>query len=205
MNLSYFFRGLISKSKERNRRPTLEELDKLIEFYFEMKARGNNTISMAKLIAFALFSTRRQDEICRNRWEDLDESRQAVLVRDMKNPGQKIGNDVWCHLPDEAWAIQHSMPKVEREIFPYNSKSLSASFTRACPMLGIEDLHFHDLRHEGVSWLFEMDWDIPRVSSVSGHRDWNSLRRYTHLRGRGNRYAAWHWLPILLADSLNLR
>jgi len=55
----------------------------------------------------------------------------------MKNPGQKIGNDVWCHLPDEAWAILQSMPKVEREIFPYNAKSVSASFTRACPMLGI--------------------------------------------------------------------
>jgi hypothetical protein len=32
------------------------------------------------------------------RWDDLDESRQTVLVRDMKNPWQKIGNDVWCHL-----------------------------------------------------------------------------------------------------------
>lgn len=97
----------------------------------------------------------------------------------MKNPGQKIGNDVWCHLPNEAWAILHSMPKSEREIFPYNARSVSASFTHACPLLEIGDLHFHDLRHEGVSRLFEMDWDIPRVSSVSGDRDWNSLRRYT--------------------------
>ncbi len=172
--------GMVSKSKERNRRPTLEELDKLMSHFFEMQERRKAQIDMPKVIAFALFSTRRQEEITRIRWDDLDDSRQAVLVRDMKNPGQKIGNDVWCHLPDEAWAILQSMPKVEREIFPYNAKSVSASFTRACPMLGIQDLHFHDLRHEGVSRLFEMDWDIPRVSSVSGHRDWNSLRRYTH-------------------------
>lgn len=46
-------------------------------------------------------------------------------------------------------------------------------------MVGVEDLHFRDLRHEGVSRLFEMDWDIPRVSRVSGHRDGHSLRRYT--------------------------
>lgn len=122
----------------------------------------------------------------------------GCLVRDMKNPGQKIGNDVWCHLPDEAWAILCTMPKVKREIFPYNAKSVSASFTRACPMLGIEDLHFHHLRHEGVSRLFEMDWDIPRVSSVSGHRDWNSLRRYTHLHKRGDTYFKWKWLTPLL-------
>lgn len=178
--------GMLTKSKERNRRPTLDDLDKLMKHFFDMQARGNNSIPMPKIIAFALFSTRRQEEITRICWEDVDQSRQAVLVRDRKNPGQKIGNDVWCHLPDEAWAILNSMPKVEREIFPFNGKSVSASFTRACPLLGIEDLHFHDLRHEGVSRLFEMDWDIPRVSSVSGHRDWNSLRRYTHLRGRGD-------------------
>lgn len=187
---------MVSKSKERNRRPTLDELDNLMRHFFEMQKRRPDSIHMSKLIAFALFSTRRQEEITRIRWEDLDCARQAVLVRDMKNPGQKIGNDVWCHLPDEAWAILCTMPKVEREIFPYNAKSVSASFTRACPMLGIEDLHFHDLRHEGVSRLFEMDWDIPRVSSVSGHWDWNSLRRYTHLKGRGNNYENWHWLAM---------
>lgn len=190
--------GMVSKSKERNRRPTLDELDKLMAHFFEMQVRRPESINMPKMIAFALFSTRRQEEITRIRWDDLDESRQAVLVRDMKNPGQKIGNDVWCHLPDEAWAILQSMPRTEREIFPYNSRSVSASFTRACPLLGIEDLHFHDLRHEGVSRLFEMDWDIPRVSSVSGHRDWNSLRRYTHLKGRGDQYRLWKWLPCLL-------
>lgn len=195
--------GMVSKSKERNRRPTLDELDKLMAHFFEMQVRRPESINMPKMIAFALFSTRRQEEITRIRWDDLDESRQAVLVRDMKNPGQKIGNNVWCHLPDEAWAILQSMPRTHREIFPYNSRSVSASFTRACPLLGIEDLHFHDLRHEGVSRLFEMDWDIPRVSSVSGHRDWNSLRRYTHLRGRGDRYRQWSWLQVF-SNGINM-
>jgi integrase len=193
--------GMVSKSKERNRRPTLDELDKLMVHFFEMQVRRPESINMPKMIAFALFSTRRQEEITRIRWDDIDESRQAVLVRDMKNPGQKIGNDVWCHLPDEAWAILQSMPRAEREIFPYNSRSVSASFTRACPLLGIEDLHFHDLRHEGVSRLFEMDWDIPRVSSVSGHRDWNSLRRYTHLRGRGDKFKEWPWIELCVKST----
>ncbi|SEE92912.1 tyrosine-type recombinase/integrase [Pseudomonas deceptionensis] len=186
--------GMVSKSKERNRRPTLEELDKLMEHFFGVLKRRPDSIHMPKMIAFAIFSTRRQEEITRIRWDDLDDLRQAVLVRDMKNPGQKIGNDVWCHLPDEAWVILNTMPKIEKEIFPYNGKSVSAAFTRACALLGIEDLHFHDLRHDGVSRLFEMDWDIPRVSSVSGHRDWNSMRRYTHMKGRGDLYKGWKWL-----------
>lgn len=57
---------------------------------------------MPKVLGFAIFSTRRQEEIIGIRWDDLDEKRQAVLVKNMKNLGQKIGNDVWCHLPDEA-------------------------------------------------------------------------------------------------------
>lgn len=196
--------GMVSKSSERDRRPAKVELDRLLDYFFEMQARKPSSINMPKVVAFALFSTRRQEEITRIRWDDLDERRQAVLVRDMKNPGAKIGNDVWCHLPDEAWAILQSMPRGCPEIFPYNGDSISASWTRACKFLGIEDLHFHDLRHEGVSRLFEMDWDIPRVASVSGHRNWNSLRRYTHLHGRGDQYRDWPWLVRVVAAHVEL-
>lgn len=196
--------GMVSRSRERDRRPSKDELDKLLSCFFELQDRRPSAIHMPKVIAFAIFSTRRQEEITRIRWEDLDEQRQAVLVRDMKNPGQKIGNDVWCHLPDEAWNILQSMPKSCREIFPYCSDSISASFTRTCKFLEIKDLHFHDLRHDGVSRLFEMDWDIPRVASVSGHRDWNSMRRYTHLNGRGDPYKEWTWLDKIIVAPVEL-
>ena len=196
--------GLVSKSKERTRRPTQDELDALLKHFFDMQTRKPTSINMPKVIGFAIFSTRRQEEITRIRWDDLDVNRQAVLVRDMKNPGQKIGNNVWCHLPDEAWTILQSMPKGCAEIFPYNSDSISAAFTRACKFLELDDLHFHDLRHDGVSRLFEMDWDIPRVANVSGHRDWNSLRRYTHLRGRGDPYKNWAWLERIVSANVDL-
>ena len=190
--------GYNMRSRERDRRPTLDELDMLLTHFQGILAYRPSSINMLKMTAFALFSTRRQEEITRIKWADLDEAGNRVLVRDMKNPGQKLGNDVWCHLPPEAMAIIQTMPKAVEEIFPYNAESISASWTRACKFLGIEDLHFHDLRHDGVSRLFEMDWDIPRVASVSGHRDWNSMRRYTHLRGRGDAYAGWPWLEVVL-------
>ena len=196
--------GYNMKSRERDRRPTLDELDKLLTHFQGIQARRPTSINMLKMAGFALFSTRRQEEITRILWTDLDEVGQRVLVRDMKNPGQKIGNDVWCHLPPEAWAILQTMPKVLPEIFPYSAESVSTSWTRACQILAIEDLHFHDLRHDGVSRLFEMDWDIPRVASVSGHRDWNSMRRYTHLRGRGDAYENWKWFEKILQASVKL-
>ncbi len=191
--------GAVSKSVERARRPTLDEIKTILEYFAEMRDRRKQEIDMVRVVTFALFSTRRQEEITRIRWSSIDEARQSVLITDMKNPGQKYGNDVWCHVPDEAWRVLQSMPRTEEEVFPYNSRSVSSAFTRACRFLEIEDLHFHDLRHDGVSRLFEMGWDIPKVASVSGHRDWNSMRRYTHLRGNGDPYEGWPLLEWVIS------
>ncbi|WP_374575991.1 tyrosine-type recombinase/integrase [Phenylobacterium sp.] len=192
--------GLTTKSRERDRRPTLDELDKLLTHFGERQKRRPRSSPMQKIIAYALFSTRRLEEITRVEWTGLDEVGSRILVRDMKNPGEKIGNDVWCDLPETALRIVQSMPRKTAEIFPYSADAIGASFTRACQFLGIEDLHFHDLRHDGVSRLFEMGLNIPHVAAVSGHRSWSSLKRYTHLRHTGDKYAGWKWLEVMTAN-----
>lgn len=189
--------GLTSKSEKRDRRPTLDELDKLMGYFVERQERSPDASPMHKIIAYGIFSTRRQDEIGRPLWRHLDEAGSRLLVKDMKHPGQKIGNDVWCDLPLEALALIRTMPRTNGQIFPYSADAISAAFTRACKVLGIDDLHFHDLRHDGVSRLFEMGWNIPHVAAVSGHRSWQSLQRYTHLRHTGDKYADWKWKALL--------
>lgn len=186
--------GTTSKSKERKRRPTLDELDKLMQHFVDRQTRAPQSAPMHRIIAFAIFSTRRMEEITRITWLDLDAPHSRIMVKDMKHPGQKVGNDVWCELPDEALKIAQAMPKAKAEIFPYSTDAIGAAFTRACALLGIGDLHFHDLRHEGVSRLFEMGKTIPQAASVSGHRSWNSLQRYTQLRETGDKFAGWEWL-----------
>jgi integrase len=193
--------GLISKSEARDRRPTLSELDRLLKHFSERRLAVPQAMPMEKVILFALFSTRRQEEITLIRWEDYEPANARVLVRDMKNPGQKIGNDVWCDLPAEAMAVIDSMPKKGDRIFPFSTDAISANFTRACKLLQIEDLHFHDLRHEGVSRLFEVGRDIPHVATVSGHRSWSSLKRYSHIRQSGDKYKDWEWNPLSAAHS----
>lgn len=190
--------GVQSRSVSRSRRPTFEELDKLLEHFGRMRTNSN---PMQAIIAFALFSTRRLEEITRITWADLNEEKSAIWVRDMKHPGEKIGNDVRCTLPPEALRIIKAMPREEERIFPFNGDSISAAFTRACKMVDINDLHFHDLRHEGVSRLFEMGWTIPQVAGVSGHRSWQSLRRYTHMDEIGDKLAGWKWLDAICADE----
>ena len=188
--------GLTSKSRHRVRRPTLDELDRLME-HFNRRLPGS--MPMQWIVAFAIFSTRRQEEIVRIRWSDYETNR--VLVRDMKNPQDKAGNNVWCELTPEASAIIELTRRRDERIFPYTTHAISAAFTRTCRLLGIDDLHFHDLRHEGVSRLFEMGRTIPQVAAISGHRSWQSLQRYTHLRTVGDKYDAWKWKNIYLLDN----
>lgn len=193
--------GVVAKTKQRHRRPTLDELNRLLEHYAERAIKYPQSVNMAPIILFAIFSTRRQDEITRILWDDLDEDHSRVLVRDMKDPGEKIGNNVWCDLPPEALALIKAQPKSAPEIFPFETRTVSSSFTKTCSFLEIDDLHFHDLRHEGVSRLFELGWTIPHVAAVSGHRSWNSLKRYTHIKQREvDKYAGWKHRPAVTKD-----
>ncbi|WP_343684894.1 site-specific integrase [Asticcacaulis sp.] len=187
--------GLTGKSKERDRRPTLDELDTILTHYTDRQIRRPSQLPMTLIVPFAIFSTRRQEEMVTILWRDLDEKHCRVLVRDMKNPGEKIGNNVWCDLTPEAMQVILAMPRTGDRIFPFTTDAISASFTRACQFLGIEDLHFHDLRHDGISRLMELGYSIPRAASVSGHRSWQSLKRYTHIRHQGDKYEGWKWLP----------
>ncbi|MGA8419323.1 MAG: tyrosine-type recombinase/integrase, partial [Pseudolabrys sp.] len=66
----------------------------------------------------------------------------------------------------------------------------------------MKDLRFHDLRHEGISRLFEMGRTIPQAAAVSGHRSWTSLKRYTHIRQTGDKYKNWKWLPIVTTKEI---
>jgi integrase len=193
--------GATSKSKKRDRRPTLAELELIMQHFVDRKTRAPQSSPMHKIVAFAIYSTRRQEEISRITWADLDVPHGRILVRDMKHPGQKKGNDVWVELPPEAIRIIESMPRNKDRIFPYGTDAISAAFTRACQFLHIDDLHFHDLRHEGVSRLFEMGRTIPLAASVSGHKSWNSLQRYSHLRETGDRFEGWKWLDACSAPA----
>ncbi len=74
---------------------------------------------------------------------------------------------MWCDLTPEVIRIIDFYAKAAAEVFPFEAKSVSSSFTWACVLLDIEDLHFHDFRHEGTSRLFEFGRNIPHVATVS--------------------------------------
>jgi integrase len=171
---------LIGKSRRRDRRPTAEELTKLDDYF--ARRDGRSQIPMRDVMWFAIHSARRESEICRLEWADNHIGGRTGLVRDAKHPRYKEGNHRRFKFTAEAWAIIERQPKTSEYVFPFNPKSICAAFTRACQVLGIEDLRFHDLRHEATSRLFERGYQIHEVAQFTLHESWNELKRYTNLR-----------------------
>lgn len=170
--------GAIAKPVERDRRPTPKELEDLAA-YFRF---NHGTIPMRDIIPFAIDSAMRMGEIIGLRWEDYRPGEKpTILIRERKDPKDKKSNNQWVPLLGRTAEIIDSQERTGPLIFPYKADSIGAAFRRACTRLQIDDLHFHDLRHEGASRLFEQGYSIPEVAIVTGHRDWKSLRRYTNL------------------------
>jgi hypothetical protein len=137
---------------------------------------------MCDIMEFAIESSRREAEITRLEWEDLDEKTRTGLVRDAKHPRGKDGNHRRFRMTPEAWAIIRRQQRTSQCIFPYNPRSIQAAFTRACQILGIVDYHFHNNRHEATSRLFERGYEIHEVALFTLHQSWNDLKRYANLR-----------------------
>ena len=192
---------LVGKGDERDRRPTQGELDRLVKSF---DANPRQQIPMGRIIRFAVATAMRQEEICRIEYSDFDANEKMLLVRDRKDPRRKNGNHQripllsvtrydGCALIEEQCLF---MGRRKGRIFPYNSRSVGTAFRRQCRELGIKDLHFHDLRHEGTSRLFEAGFSIEQVALVTGHKDWKMLSRYTHLKPE-----ALHDVPLKVAGA----
>lgn len=173
---------LVTKSKKRDRRPTADELSRL-KAHFEAN-RWRMQIPMADIVDFAIGTAKRESEITRLLWDDLDKATRSLLLRDAKHPRSKQGNHKRFPLLTGMWDLVEQQPKDsdEKRIFPYKADSIGAAFRRACSALKIDDLHFHDLRHEATSRLFEQGYSIEQVATVTLHESWQELKRYTQLR-----------------------
>jgi integrase len=174
--------GLVGKGNERDRRPTQDELDRIIAAF---EANKRQQIPVGRIVRFAVATAMRQDEIVRIDWRDFDANSRMLLIRGPQRSPQKARqrseNPTAGRLSIIEEQGRYSNIR-EGRIFPYNGRSVGTAFRRQCKDLKIDDLHFHDLRHEGTSRLFEAGFSIEQVALVTGHKDWKMLRRYTHLR-----------------------
>jgi integrase len=165
-------------ANERDRRPTAKELKEVI------KAAGEIHAEMPAIIEIAVETAMRRSELLGLRREHV--RAKHALLEDTKNGTRRL-----VPFSVRARTLIDSLPaRIDGRVFSLVPHSVSQYFHRACKASNVEDLHFHDLRHEGTSRLFEKGLSIMEVASITGHKTMSMLKRYTHL------------CPDALADKL---
>jgi len=80
-------RRVIQKSRQRDRRLSKGEEETLLAHFASRDGRAE--IPMAAIVRFALATSRREDEITRLLWRDLDKEKGIAWLDDVKHPRQK--------------------------------------------------------------------------------------------------------------------
>ena len=131
-------------------------------------------------VKLALATGMRRGELLSLTWHDIDwRSATAVLNR------TKNGLKRSVPLSAEALTVLREMGGTRGQndrVFRISANGLRLAWERATHRAQIADFHFHDLRHEAISRLFELGLSMPEVALISGHKTPSMLFRYTHLR-----------------------
>ncbi len=111
-------------------------------------------------------------------WSNVDLNKRTATL-----PMTKNGTARTVPLSSVAVNVLQGLPRtLDGRVFGTTYEAIHLSFTRACKRAGIEDLRFHDLRHEATSRLFEKGLNPMQVAAITGHKTLQMLKRYTHLR-----------------------
>lgn len=133
------------------------------------------------VIVWALETAMRRGEIVGLRGPDVDVEARVATLRDTKNGDARtvpLSSRAVAAWPGDGFGLPLS--------------TVSHLFADACRAAGIEDLRFHDLRHEATSRLFEScRFNVVEISMITGHKDLAMLRRYTHLSARSLAERLW--------------
>ena len=199
----------ISSSGKRDRLPTTAELKKLTEYFYRKWQKPVYSYPMHLIVWFAIFSCRRESEITEMLLADYDEDNEVWKVRDLKNPNGSKGNHKEFNVLEpclkmiELLQVKSTRKRMLNRgrdkdlLIPLSPKTIGSEFRNACKILGIENLRFHDLRHEGCTRLAEEGLTIPQIQQVSLHDSWSSLERYVSVKKRKKTMGLDEVLPLI--------
>lgn len=160
---------------ERSRRLTINEEQRLLDACDTGKIPFTRT-----LLIVAIETGMRRGDLFGLKWSDFSHNRRVLSLTLTKN-----GSSFEVPLSQRAFeALKDcaTRPEVDKAaIFPMRAGTLEQAWRRLLKRSCVTALRFHDLRHEGVSRLFERRLNVIEVSSISGHKELRMLKRYTHL------------------------
>lgn len=130
------------------------------------------------IVELALETACRRGELLGMRWEHVDRERRTVRLLLTKNGDERI-----VPLSSRALRIIDALPRsIDGRLFPIRWTALHQAFTKACRRAGLDDFHFHDLRHVATTRLASKLPNVVELSAVTGHRSLKMLQRYYHTR-----------------------
>lgn len=130
------------------------------------------------LVLLAIETAMRQGELLSLRRENVDTAAQIAHLEDTKNGAART-----VPLSSRAVAVLEALPRSEDgRVFPITAHAVKLAWKRATKRAGLDDLRFHDLRHEAASRLAEKLPNLIELAAVTGHKDLRMLKRYYHPR-----------------------
>lgn len=166
---------VVATGDHRDRRVSADEIKEILKNY-------SGALPLGDWVHFNLCTAMRGCEIASLRYDDITKDGKSIVIRSRKHPKKK--RDELVPLLPEAREIIARQPRSIKNpelIFPQNRDAIAQALIKSAKKAGIDDVVYHDLRHEAITRLFELGFDSMIVAVFSGHKDINTLKRYTHI------------------------
>ncbi|VWC11174.1 integrase family protein [Burkholderia lata] len=144
---------------------------------------GSRNECVRPIVILAIETAMRRSELLSLRWADVHLDDRFAQLHDTKN-GESRDVPLSQRAAQTLLEWGRIAHRAEDKVFPTSPDALKKAFTRACLRAKIENLHFHDLRHEATSRIAEKLDNILELSAVTGHKTVQMLRRYYHPRAK---------------------
>ena len=143
------------------------------------------------MVRLALYTAMRLGEISNLTRQQINLEKRTIHLSDTKNNESRtvpltnkaltIINEALNYpiQPMDTYLLFYGEPGKTGDRKPYVINKL---WNQALKRAQINDLRFHDLRHEATSRFVKAGLSDQQVSSITGHKSMQMLRRYTHLR-----------------------
>ena len=136
-------------------------------------AQRCRTKNLCHLITLAIETAMRRGELLALEWGDIDLERRELLVRQSKN-GMPRTIPLSTRAPPTLTNMESDCCE---PVFPLSANAVRLAFERVRTRAGLNDVRFHDLRHEAISRLFDRGLTTPQVALLSGHKTCSQLFR----------------------------
>lgn len=150
---------------------------------------------LREIIIFALNIGMRRGEILNLSWKAVDLFRRTITVMESKNNEKRtipMNEKVYNLLKEKSKVrligcdfVFHS-PHSKSKLF---NQALERAFSNCVKKAGLDDLHFHDLRHTFGTRLSQKGEDVLTIKALMGHKTLMMTSRYVHHNVESLRHA----------------